>query len=85
MKKVICVSDENGKYERLELNKEYQCIDYYNDGDNGSHIVFNLGNKISYWDAEYGIYPKRLFKTIDEIRDKKLNILLNETYSNIPN
>jgi len=48
MKKVICVSDENGKYERLELNKEYQCIDYYNDGDNGSHIVFNLGNKISY-------------------------------------
>jgi hypothetical protein len=38
--------------------------------------------KISYLDAEYVIYPKNLFKTIDEIREEKINILLeNETYS----
>jgi hypothetical protein len=80
MKKVICISNDNGRYERLELNKEYQCIDYYNDGDNNNYIVFNLGMKISYLDAEYGIYPKRLFKKIEEIREEKINILLNETY-----
>jgi hypothetical protein len=66
--KLVCISNENGKFERLEINKEYECINSYDE-----YLVLNIGNKKSYLDANYGIYSKKLFKTRQEIREEFLN------------
>lgn len=79
--KLICISNENDKYERLEIGKEYECIPYNGNYNDECYIVFNLGNKTSYLDAEYGIYSKKLFKTRQDyyrkMREEKLNQILS--------
>lgn len=81
--KLICISNENDEYERLEIGKEYECIPYNGNYYDDCYIVFNLGNKKSYLDAEYGIYSKKLFKTKREIqlarREENLNQILGDS------
>jgi hypothetical protein len=72
--KVLCISNDDGKYD-VVVNHQYFCFTL-----DDSYIIYN--DSFSALNDNYktysvtGIYPKRLFKTIDEIREEKLNQLL---------
>jgi hypothetical protein len=89
--KVLCISNDDGKYD-VVVNHQYFCFTLddsyiiYNDSFsalNDNYKTYSVTadvkgqeNIILICPFTKRIYPKRLFKTIDKIREEKLNQLL---------
>ena len=74
MIKVQCISTNSGFHARLEVGKWYNAEEYpsgfpYN-------IIYGLGKKEHPLDADYGLYDKSLFRTLQDKRDSQLNKIL---------
>jgi len=76
--KVKCISNNSGFHQRLERGKWYEVEEYCSiSGNTDKYIVHGLGNKEHHLDADYGVYDKSLFLTLEECRDRKINKILN--------
>jgi hypothetical protein len=73
--KVICIDNkytDNIKYPQLIVGKEYECVEIFHN-DIYDTITYKI--KISNINNDWWFYPSNIFKTIDEIRNQKLEEL----------
>ena len=75
--KVQCISNNSGFHERLEIGMWYDAEEYESrrDGNKKSYIIHGLGKKENPLDADYGLYDKSLFRTLQDKREQQLNKL----------
>jgi hypothetical protein len=65
--KVVCIDNNNVNLTRNKIYDIFENKDY--DGSSSHHHIKNDSNKLMY-------YPKNLFKSIEEIREERLNTIL---------
>ena len=86
MIRVQCISNNSGFHERLEVGEWYDAEEYESRKDankyrsakilNYSYIIHGLGKKEHPLDADYGVYDKSLFRTLQDKRESQLNKIL---------
>jgi hypothetical protein len=78
MIKVQCISTNSGFHARLEVGKWYDVEEYESrkDANKYSYIIHGLGKKEHPLDADYGLYDKSLFRTLQDKRDSQLDKIL---------
>lgn len=65
---VVCISNTDSSYQPvLTIGKKYQIFDVRYDG------VITIQND----EGEYGLYGPQRFISIEQVRENKLNIILN--------
>ena len=78
MIKVQCISTielpDSGFHDRLEIGMWYDAEEW--DGNKNSYIIHGLGKKEHPLDADYGLYDKSLFRTLQDKRDSLLDKIL---------
>ena len=63
-KRLICIDNDGD--DRLVINRKYWCVKYEYDKD---YFIY-------YKDKPVGLFPCNLFKTIEQIREQRINYLL---------
>lgn len=87
MIRVQCISNNSGFHERLEVGEWYDAEEYESRKDANkyralqhthrpSYIIHGLGKKEHPLDADYGVYDKSLFRTLQDKRESQLNKIL---------
>lgn len=89
MIRVQCISNNSGFHERLEVGEWYDAEEYESRKDANkylaaqrygnnkySYIIHGLGKKEHPLDADYGVYDKSLFITLQDKRDSQLDKIL---------
>ena len=73
MIRVKCISNDNGRHERLEPGKWYHARIYeYSWEFRPEYVVHGLGKKEHPLDSDSGVYARALFVTEQEHRESQL-------------